>query len=802
MLRNCLAAALRHLSRNRLYTVISVVGLGVGLCVALIAGVVIHNQYSYDHDLSGYERTYRILTAISAPGMARQYAPLTLLPLAAQLPQQFPQVEAASMVREEDENVERAGLMSTEAVYWADPNLFRVLPLPAYAGDVAAALGTPDGLVLSRDYARRFFGQDAPLGESLVIKGHTFVVRAVIRTRPPHTTDVEWNIIASRADSLAPDSARQAEAYRKSGSPAFSEGATYVRLRPGADGAALEKNLSQLMPGDHGVWELELVRIDRLNTHEGMHPGFHARMTMLEVLGVVVLLIAAINFVNLQTACSALRAREVAVRALAGAGRHALVVQFLGEALIHAAAAMLLALALAEWLLPQINAFLDAAGTLDYRNEPWLIAALAGATLVCGLLAGAWPAFVMSSFRPLTVLRGAEAIPGGVGLRQGLVALQFTMLITLAICAGVVYRQREFALREALRLDSDQVLMIAIPVAAPHREAFGEEVRKLRGVRAVAWAETLFLGSSGFGQMRAISVLTTHTKSGKEMSLDQVGADFDIFDFYGIRPLAGRLPAIGDAPIVDPAYLVLNETAVRKLELGPAAQAIGKALPLSTPENPGTPDHPSQAKLLAVVPDFSLDSVTERIPPTIYYQTSRRPQLINVRLAGRDIAETRAAIDALWKRMGNGHPLLQFFLDEHLERHYQGVLRQSQAFGICALIAVALSCVGLFALTAAAAQRRTREIGIRKALGANTADVLRLLLWQFSKPVMWGSLLAWVTAAYTMHRWLAGFAYHIDLPLVLFPGAALAALVIALATVTTQSVLVARARPVEALRYE
>ncbi len=187
------------------------------------------------------------------------------------------------------------------------------------------------------------------------------------------------------------------------------------------------------------------------------------------------------------------------------------------------------------------------------------------------------------------------------------------------------------------------------------------------------------------------------------------------------------------------------------------------------------------------MPDFSLDSVTERIPPTIYYQTSRRPQLINVRLAGRDIAETRAAIDALWKRMGNGHPLLQFFLDEHLERHYQSVLRQSQAFGICALIAVALSCVGLFALTAAAAQRRTREIGIRKALGANTADVLRLLLWQFSKPVMWGSLLAWVTAAYTMHRWLAGFAYHIDLPLVLFPGAALAALVIALATVTAQS---------------
>ena len=802
MFRNCLAASLRHLSRNRLYSAISVAGLAVGLCVALMAGLVIRNQYSYDHDLSGYERTYKVLMALSAPGMARQYAPLTLLPLAAQLPQQFPQVEAASLVHEEDASVLRAGTTSSETVYWVDPNLPRVLPLPQSAGDVAAALRTPDGLILSRSDARRFFGRDAPLGELLVVAGHPMVVRAVIQDRPANSSDTGWGIIASRASSFAPNIAKQADAYRKSGSPPFSEGATYVRLRSGADAAALNRNLSQFLPHSLALWSLQLVRIDRLNTHEGLHPGFHARMMMLEVLGVVVLLIAAINFVNLQTACAMLRAREVAIRALAGAGRPTLAAQFLGEALVHAAAAMLLAVALTEWLLPRVNAFLDAGARMDYRSDPWLMVSLTGATLLCGLLAGAWPAFVMSGFHPLSVLRGAGAAPRGVGLRQGLVALQFALLISLAICAGVVFRQRTFALHEALRMDTDQVLIIGVPVAAQNRETFGEEVRKLPGVRALAWAESALLGSSGFGPLRSINELVTHTKGGKAVSLNQIGADFDIFDFYGVRPLAGRLPAMGEARTLDPAYLVLNETAVRKLELGPPAQAVGKPLNLGTPDNPGTPDHPFEPKLLAVVPDFSLGSVAEAISPTIYYQTARRPQLINVRLAGRDIAETRAAIDALWNKVGNGHPLLQFFLDEHLERHYHDVLRQSQAFGICALIAVALSCVGLFALTAAAAQRRTKEIGIRKALGANTGDILRLLLWQFSQPVIWGSLFAWAVTAYTMRRWLEGFAYHIDLPLVLFPAATVAALMIALATVSTQSILVARARPTAALRYE
>ncbi|HEY1899515.1 MAG TPA: FtsX-like permease family protein [Steroidobacteraceae bacterium] len=805
MFRNCLAAALRHLSRNRLYTAISVLGLAIGLCTALIAALVIRNQYTYDHFVPGYERTYAVLPVITPPGLGRQYIQVTPLRTAGQLGQQFPQVEAASRVLDMKMIVEYGRQKSSETVYWADPNLPDVLPLPGYAGDVAAALHSPNGLLLSRNYARRFFGRDAPLGETLMVEGHPMVVRAVIQDPPPNGTHLRREIIAAGITNFSPTQVKESEAANRLGNLGLASGLTYVRLKPGTNVAAFRRGLPRLLessgPGPH-ILSLELVRIDRLNTHEGMHPGFRSRMTLLGVLGAVVLLIAAVNFVNLQTARSALRAREAAIRTLAGASRRTVIVQFLGEALLYAAAAALLAVALTEWLLPRVNAFLDAGAVLDYRHEPGLIGALAGTTILLGLLAGAWPAFVQSGFRPVNVLRGAATVPGGAAVRQGLVALQFALLIALAICAGVVYRQREFAMADALRMNRDQVLMVYAP--GPHGSAFADELRKLPGVHAVTRATVPFLGSSGFEGLGAISIATVPTKSGGNISLNTFPVDFDLFDFYGIRPLAGRLPDIdGRSPrITDPEYVVLNETAARKFGLGSPEQALGKRVPLSPPGRPGTPDKPEQSTVLAVVPDFSLSSVAEAVPPTAYFQRDSGFDLINVRLSGRDIPETLAAIDALWRRLANTDLPKRFFLDQQIQRQYLGVLRQSQAFGICAVIAVALSCIGLFALTAAAAERRTKEIGIRKALGANTGDVVRLLLWQFSKPVVWASLLAWPVAAYVMRRWLAGFAYHIDLPLWLFPAAALAALLIALATVATQSVLVAHARPVEALRYE
>ncbi len=801
MFSHYLAAALRHLARNRLYTAVSVLGLAVGLCVALLVALVLRNQYSHDHDVPGYQRTWTVPMVFTMPDRGTEYRE-AMLPRAAQQALQTPEVEAMTRVAETPAEVERDGRRWRETVHWADTQFAAALPRAAYAGDIAAALRTPDGVILSRSYARRFFGNDAPLGETLNIDGHPMVVRALIEDPNPNATHAPREIIAAGLASFSGIS--EYDNAPESGGLDLISGYTYLRLKPGVDIRTLDAALvramvpyrDQMQAEDVNL-RLEPVRIDRLNTLEALHPGFGGRMIMLGILGAVVLLIAAINFVNLQTARSTLRAREVAIRRLAGARRRTLVVQFLGEALVHAGAATLLAVALAEWLLPQVNAFLDTGAQLDYRST-WLIPMLVGVAMLFGLLAGAWPAFVLSAFRPAQTLRGdAVTRAGGAFVRQGLVTLQFALLIALAICAGVVHQQRVFALNEALRVDRDQVLM----VFAPRSTAFTGEARKLPGVTAVTRTDVSFLGSAGFGPLRRMSRFLANPEGAAPVTGLRIGVEFDLFDFYGIKPLAGRLPANDGASTVPAGYVVINEAAVRALGLGSVAEALEKTIPMSQPKLP------VPLKVLAVVPDFSLSSVAEQVPPTLYLLPDREPSLVNLRLTGREIPETLAAIDALLVKTGNtatgiAEGPFRFFLDEHLQRQYQNVLRQSQAFGICALIAIALSCIGLFALTSAMAERRTKEIGVRKALGANTGDVLRLLLWQFSKPVLWANLIAWPVAGWAMQGWLAGFAYRIALPLWVFPVAAMAALVIALATVATHSFLVARAQPVAALRYE
>jgi putative ABC transport system permease protein len=797
-----------------LYTAISVLGLAVGLCVALLVALVIRNQYSYDHDVAGYERTYAVV---------RDYMPT----LAQEMRTKFPQVESAARVIEQAKRVQRDGREVRELVYWVDPEFTAALPQPAYAGDVTAALRTPDGLVLSRSYARRFFGRDAPLGETLTLDGHDMVVRAVIADPSPNATHAVRHVLASGVASFSP--MLEAERYngmtvqvdeetgRKVSVPVSMM--TYVRLKPGSELGSLQEQMQRVPPpstsiGRGDAWP-ELLRIDHINTDEELHPGFKSRMTMLAILGAVVLLIATVNFANLQTARATLRAREVAVRGLVGAGRRVLIVQFLGEAAIHAVAATLLAVALSEWLLPYLNTYLDAGAVLDYGREPRLIGALVGATLLFSLIAGAWPAFVLSRFRPAVALRGGAVLAaGGARVRQVLVTVQFALLIGLAICAGVVNRQHDFALNEALHVDHDQVMLVYAPVRSA---LLLDEVRKLPGVRNATRSGGGLFGAGGFAGSGGTMLDAYLDATGQRTTVELVQVDFDLFDFYGVQPLAGSLPAADGSYRVVPRgglELVLNESVARRFGLGSPAEAVGKELP--RPPRPSflasMPPAPPN-RVLAVVPDFSMGSVLESTKPLLYFQPThqtneRQADVLSVRLKGQQIPETVKAIDQLWNGLGNTevggshYGPSRMFLDEHFQRSYRAMLRQFQAFGLCALIATVLSGVGLFALTAATAERRTREIGIRKALGADTGDVQRLLLLQFARPVVWANLMAWPVAGYLMQRWLAGFAYHIDLPIWLFPVTGVAALLIALVTVGAQALRVAAAKPVAALRYE
>jgi putative ABC transport system permease protein len=416
-----------------------------------------------------------------------------------------------------------------------------------------------------------------------------------------------------------------------------------------------------------------------------------------------------------------------------------------------------------------------------------------------GVLAGLYPALLASLSGAGTLLKSAAGRGAGSGrLRQVLVMMQFAILIGLALATGVVQLQTRFGLAQGLRFDSDQLLMIEVPAAQCEHSPFTDALRALRGVRGAA-CDGDFLGNFGTQQFR--------NEAGREVTLQNSNVGPGLFELFGLHPVAGRFfereriadqfPWSPEQRDVSRVYAtVINETAARALGYANPADAVGKTFTNLSDLKPGT-----RRQVIGVVPDIARDSVRTAIAPVLYDNAGG--YRLDVKLARDQVPATLAAIDRLWKQHAPlPSPISRRFYDDYVQQLYGELTRQGRLFSLFATLALLLAGVGLFGLASFVAERRTREIGIRKALGAQTSDVLGLLLRQFARPVLWANLIAWPLAGWMMHHWLQGFAYHIELPLWLFPAAALLALLIALATVGTHALLVARAKPVLALRHE
>jgi putative ABC transport system permease protein len=518
-----------------------------------------------------------------------------------------------------------------------------------------------------------------------------------------------------------------------------------------------------------------------------------------------VVIIAALNFVALTNARGARRAVEVGVRKASGAGRRDLVLQFMGEALLQVTIAMVIAVALADMALGPVDAFLQRTLRFDYLGDPGVAAAIVGGALVTALLAGVYPALALSAFHPATALKGGAAQPGGAGrVQQVLVVGQFAILIGLIVMTSTVYRQTAFALNNALRMDVNQVIWMA----APCRSAFRQEAAALPGVKSAACS------SRNAFQMGAMqSGVVMPDRSVRSVNASAVGVGF--FELQGIRPLAGRLfsRSQGEDMVLDqpgPSLdaqpsIVLNEGAARELGFARPQDAVGRVVVWDRPSGqPGGAGvfRPHPSRVVGVVGDFTFGSIRTRVPPSLYYVNPAETSLLVMKLDGRVIPETLAGIRRLWARTGHDRPAGYVFESRMMQDLYGDVVVQGVVVAVCAGLAISVAGVGLFSLAAFTTERRTKEIGVRKVMGARTADIVRLLLWRFTQPVLWANLIAWPAAFWVMNRWLSGFAYRVDLPAWLFLAASAAGVCIAWATVSVHTVLVARARPAGALRYE
>jgi putative ABC transport system permease protein len=590
---------------------------------------------------------------------------------------------------------------------------------------------------------------------------------------------------------------------------------TYARLSPGARAADLQhavdvagRPLVVAAPAGGVRLSFHLTRLDDVHwlpeagaTEPGVNPSGDKKITygIAAVAGLMVL-VAGINFVTLMTARAARRGVEVGVRKVTGASRHDLIIQFMSEALIQVAASVVIAAAMAEVLIGPFDALIQRDLSIDFVHDPALLAGLVAFALAVGALAAIYPALVLSSFRPQAVLKGGTVRTAGSPLaRAAMVAIQFAVLVALIFTTTTIYRQTWFALAQGIGA-SDSKLIAEVSMR-PCKAPFREEVRKLPGVSAVA-CSTSYMLLHGLGT-------PVDAGRGRHVNFDVAPTDFGFLELNGVRPLAGRLfsrahaqdgvLANPDAKVQPP--VVINETAARVLGYANPEGAIGQALAWTRSIEPGVAPVPGKSEIIGVVPDMP-DSIRTAVHPTLMFVGPKYFDLVSIKLTGKDIPGTMRAIQAIWKRTGDGPSFDGYFLSQYRLNTYAELLVQGEAMAICAGLTVLLAGLGLFALSAFMTERRTKEIGIRKALGAGKWDVMALLLWQFTLPVLCAVAVAAPVGFLAMRDWLGQFVYRVPLSLWTFALAALAAVVIAWLTVAWQSYVAARARPAGALQYE
>ncbi|MBC6948305.1 ABC transporter permease, partial [candidate division KSB1 bacterium] len=465
-----------------------------------------------------------------------------------------------------------------------------------------------------------------------------------------------------------------------------------------------------------------------------------------------------------------------------------LIWQFLGEAFALALLALMLAAVLVELLLPAFNRLTLRALVFEPLVNPALLLGMLGVALFVGLAAGSYPAFVLSSFQPIAVLKnGYTSRWQGVRSRKMLVVTQFCFSIFLIIATLVVYRQRDFMRTKNLGFEREQVVMLAIPSSTIRTQAHAFKTELLRHPNIISAAYAS--GGPGIGAM-GFDILPEGRPLSARFAVPTVGVDFDFANTLGLEIASGR--NFNTTFSTDSSAVLINETLARQLGW---ATPIGKRLALGT-------DNPQTLTVIGVVKDFHIRSVHQKIEPVLLYITDRRFNHLSVKLAGNDLPETLQYLAATWARFETRHPFEYKFLDQTFEQYYLSEERLTQTLGVFAVLAIAIACLGLFGLAAYVAEQRTKEIGIRKVLGASLAGIVSLLSKDFVKLVLLANMLAWPIGWYAMNRWLQNFSYRIEIGWGIFAFAGGLAVVIALATVSTQAIRAALANPVEALRYE
>ncbi len=795
MFRNYITVAVRNLLRHKAYSLINISGLAIGMACCILILLYVQDELSYDRYHENAGRIYRLALEAQIPGKVLK-APVTPGPMGPAFANDYPEViSAVRFYRDPWHNP----LVShgdkrfyQERFFFADSNVFDMFTFPLIRGNPKTALREPNSIVITEEMAEKYFGNEDPMGKVLAVELRhmlaDFRVTGILR-RIPHNSHFRFDCLAP----IANVSDLWRDIFDNWGNYLVC---TYLLLRKDPRPALLEEQFPSFMnthmKDEQMSITLHLQPLTRIHLHSHLEYEIEpnsdiAYIYVFSAIAFFILVIACINFINLSTARSTNRAKEVGMRKAVGAHRLQLIRQFLGESVFLSLIALMLAIALVELALPALNALAGKELAMGYGGNLPVLLGLVGIALFVGIVSGTYPAFFLSAFQLADVLKGTlKAGSKNPLLRRVLVVLQFAISIILIIGTGVVYNQLDYIRDKRLGFHKEHVIVLPIR---------GQEVRQnYEAIRSKLLQDPDILGVAASSRVPGgiIGKCSISPEGAQnEFVVPWLSVDHDFIETLGIELAAGRDFSKDFATDAAEA-IMLNEAAVKRFGWESPHKAIGKKARFWGKKRAVT----------GVVKDFHISSLHHSIEPLVLHVHPNDFLYISARIRSDHISDALDFLKHTWHEFAPNHPFEYFFLDDSFDKLYRAEHKLGRIFGSFSLLAISIACLGLFGLASFATEQRTKEIGIRKVLGASVSGIVLLLSKEFTKLVIVSNLIAWPIAYFAMKDWLENFAYHIHIGVGTFVLGGILALIIALLTVSFQAIKAALANPVDALRYE
>ncbi len=802
MFKNYVKIAARNLFKQKVYSFINIFGLAIAIAFCILIFLFVRDEITHDSFHNKSDRIYRviILKKQDDGGMASHAS--TPPPLGPALLQEFPEVAHMARFKKRGDVVVYQGRSSRESITLAGPDFFKMFSFPLIQGDPQTVLQDRNSVVLREEVAKKYFGDEDPIGKILSIKmGARFYDFAVsgIAENIPGNSSITFDFLVSfdRVKDYTPE--RYLNQWMGFTTLTFVElqenvsVANFEQKFPGFVKKYMSQDIEKYLKGDYSAFQLDLQPLEDIYLNTQMRTSYQSGSNPVYsyiLLGValLILIIAAINYMNLAIARSTIRLREIGVRKVLGASRQKLMKQFLGESLFFSFISLCSGIVLAELFLPAFNSFARKSLSMQYLSDWTTFSSLAGLMLVVGIVSGSYPALFLSGLRPVEVLRTHLRIGGKSKFSKGLVVVQFALSIFLIISTLFMTNQLHYLRNQNLGFQGEQIVVIPTQGSVQGTlltDRFRNELASFDSIMSVAGSGAS-MGNDGTYILSPVRFLV------KQVMAHYFFIGHDFCKTMGLEIVEGR--DFERDFMADPKEsVIVNQTLLKEMGWD---TAIGKKIKTFM----GRKD---PLTVVGVVKDFHYESLHNQIKPAIFYIEPRQPfEYIYVKIRPANIPATIGRLGDIWKKNAPNFPFMYSFLDEQFHKLYQVEELWQRVIRNTSIFAVLISCLGLFGLSALAIARRTKEIGIRKVLGASVSGLTRMVSMDFLKLVIFANVIAWPMAYYAMSRWLRGFAFRIDITLGVFLLAALIAAAIALLTVGLQAAKAALANPVESLRYE